>query len=237
VPHSRLPTRERRYIPPEDALDGPEGNSGASGSRRRPGRPRAAMPVGELDTRELILRHARRLFLQRGYADVAVGEIASAVGVTKPTLYYHFGGKEGLYAAVLVHLLREIGGYIRGCAEKSAPVRARLNEIAFGYFLNANGTTEPLLRDASHLIGAEHAEQVWACYENDFLRPLVELMRQGIETGEIRRSDPRGLARGFMGLLESFTAPGGHHTRTPVEHRTVAEDVVSLFVDGAAPRG
>src|SRR5690242_3020868 len=101
-----------RHVPPDDPPD--EANSPGSGTtpgdavmerrggtigmclRRGPGRPRAAMPVGELQTRELILRQARKLFLKRGFADVAVGEIASAVGVTKPTLYYHFTGKESL---------------------------------------------------------------------------------------------------------------------------------------------
>jgi TetR/AcrR family transcriptional regulator len=123
--------------------------------------------VGELETRDLILRHARRLFMRRGFADVSVGEVAEAVGVTKPTLYYHFGDKEGLYAVVLVDLMREVGGYIRTVVERPAPLRDRLRQIAVGYFLNANGTMEPMLRDASQLIGQERATAVWAAYEGD----------------------------------------------------------------------
>jgi len=223
---------------PEGAPQAPPDRPDSSGSRlrRRPGRPASSTPVGELETRDLILRHARRLFMRRGYADVSVGEVAEAVGVTKPTLYYHFGDKEGMYAAVLVDLMREVGGYIRAVADKGASVRDRLEGIAFGYFLNANGTMEPMLRDALQLIGRERAGEVLAAYEEGFLRPIVELMADGMGTGEVRPTDARGLARAFGGLLDAFTAPGGRLARAPDEHRRVAAEVVSLFLDGAAPR-
>lgn len=48
-----------------------------------------------------IARVAARLFAERGYDATGVAEIASAAGVTKPTLYYHFKSKEGLARALL----------------------------------------------------------------------------------------------------------------------------------------
>jgi AcrR family transcriptional regulator len=207
-----------------------------SGVRRRPGRPAAAMPVSTLETRDLILRHARQLFMRRGFADVAVGDVAEAVGVTKPTLYYHFGSKEGLYAAVLVDLMREVGGYIQKVVEQPAPVRARLHQIAIGYFRNASGTMEPMLRDVGQLIGQDHAATVWAAYEHDFLAPLLALMEEGMRAGAVRPLEARSLVRAFVGLLEAFTARGGRAARTPAEHQRIAEEVVALFLDGAAPR-
>jgi AcrR family transcriptional regulator len=204
--------------------------------RRRPGRPTTAMPVGQAETATLILRQARQLFMRRGFADVSVDEVAKAVGVTKPTLYYHFGDKAGLYAAVLVDLMREVGGYIRDIAARDTPLRARLGDVAFGYFFHANGTMEPMLRDASQLIGPKHSPGIWAAYEDDFLRPLIRLMQEGMSMREIRLIEPRSLARAFIGLLDAFTAPGGRAARTPAEHRQVAEQVVALFLDGAAPR-
>lgn len=44
---------------------------------------------------------AARLFAERGYDATSVREIVEAAGVTKPTLYYHFGSKEGLAQALL----------------------------------------------------------------------------------------------------------------------------------------
>jgi AcrR family transcriptional regulator len=205
--------------------------------RRRPGRPTRRAIEGEPHMREQVLREARRLFLQRGYAGVAVGQVAAAVGVTKPTLYYYFADKEGLYAAVLCDLLRLIGGYVREVVGNEAlSVRQRLFELAFGYFRYADATLEPVLRDTNELIGAQHARAVWAAYESEFFGPMRELMRVGMRVGELRELDPDVLVRAFLCLLDGFTAPGGHATRDDAEHRRIAEVMVALFADGAAPR-
>jgi AcrR family transcriptional regulator len=205
--------------------------------RRRPGRPTRRAVEGEPHMREQVLREARRLFLQRGYAGVAVGQVAAAVGVTKPTLYYYFADKEGLYAAVLCDLLRLIGGYVREVVgNETLSVRQRLFELAFGYFRYADATLEPVLRDTNELIGARHARAVWDAYEEDFFGPMRELMRMGMRAGELRELDPDVLVRAFLSLLDGFTAPGGHAMRDDTEHRRIAEITVALFADGATPR-
>jgi AcrR family transcriptional regulator len=48
-----------------------------------------------------MLETAHALFAERGYADVTMDEVASAVGVTKPLLYNYFGNKERLYLACM----------------------------------------------------------------------------------------------------------------------------------------
>jgi AcrR family transcriptional regulator len=51
--------------------------------------------------REQLLDVGRQLFAERGYDGTAVEEVASRAGVSKPVVYEHFGGKEGLYAVVV----------------------------------------------------------------------------------------------------------------------------------------
>jgi AcrR family transcriptional regulator len=46
------------------------------------------------DLRAEILAAARGLFIQQGYHGLAMRQIAEAVGVSKPALYYHFRDKE-----------------------------------------------------------------------------------------------------------------------------------------------
>lgn len=53
------------------------------------------------DNRTKILSCAVHLFYQKGYDAVGVQEIATAAGVTKPTLYYYFKSKLGLLEALL----------------------------------------------------------------------------------------------------------------------------------------
>jgi TetR/AcrR family transcriptional regulator len=52
-------------------------------------------------TRETILQTALRLFSRRGFEATGMQEIALEAGITKPTLYYHFGSKQGLLEAII----------------------------------------------------------------------------------------------------------------------------------------
>ena len=53
------------------------------------------------ERREQLLDVGRTLFAERGYDGTSVEEVASRAGVSKPVVYEHFGGKEGLYAVVV----------------------------------------------------------------------------------------------------------------------------------------
>jgi AcrR family transcriptional regulator len=51
--------------------------------------------------RQQLLDIGRRLFAERGFDGTSIEEIAAQAGVSKPVVYEHFGGKEGLYAVVV----------------------------------------------------------------------------------------------------------------------------------------
>ncbi|MDD3059302.1 MAG: helix-turn-helix domain containing protein, partial [Sphaerochaeta sp.] len=55
------------------------------------------------NTREHILLQALRLFAKKGYEAIGVAAICEAAGITKPTMYYHFGSKRGLLEALISH--------------------------------------------------------------------------------------------------------------------------------------
>ncbi len=76
---------------------------------RRPA-PRERVRMSGQQRREQLLDVGRRLFAEKGFEAVSVEEIAAKAGVSKPVVYEHFGGKEGLYAVVVD---REMG-YLLG---------------------------------------------------------------------------------------------------------------------------
>ena len=51
--------------------------------------------------REQLIGVGRKLFAKKGYEAVSVEEIANEAKVSKPVVYEHFGGKEGLYAVIV----------------------------------------------------------------------------------------------------------------------------------------
>jgi len=73
-----------------------------------------------MDSKDRLLDTAQGLFARRGVDAVGVQEIVDAAGVTKPSLYHHFGSKEGLIRALidrgfgrLNRALDELGPYDR----------------------------------------------------------------------------------------------------------------------------
>src|SRR6516225_4733169 len=74
-------------------------------------------PAKETATKhERIVKEASRLFRQRGFENVSVGEVMKAVGLTHGAFYAHFGSKEELQAAAVAYGQRvSLGRMQRNC--------------------------------------------------------------------------------------------------------------------------
>ncbi|MDO4908332.1 MAG: TetR/AcrR family transcriptional regulator [Corynebacterium sp.] len=58
--------------------------------------------------REQLITIGRQAFAEKGFDGISVEEIAARAGVSKPVIYEHFGGKEGLYAVVVDREMRNL---------------------------------------------------------------------------------------------------------------------------------
>lgn len=89
--------------------------------------PAAGATAGPAPMAAAIARVAARLFAERGFDATSVREIAEAAGVTKPTLYYHFGSKRGLGEAILTRPMASLAGELAALladeATRGDPVR------------------------------------------------------------------------------------------------------------------
>ncbi len=100
----------------------------AVAERREP----VAVPRGRMSGKERraqLVDVGRKLFAQKGLDGTSVEEIASKAGVSKPVVYEHFGGKEGLYAVVVDREMQRLldgvtgaltGGHPRELLEQAA---------------------------------------------------------------------------------------------------------------------
>ncbi len=68
------------------------------------------------DTRKRILDCALTLFSSRGFDGVGIAEICTVAEVTKPTLYYHFFSKDGLYQSLWQELFAPLQHDLTGAA-------------------------------------------------------------------------------------------------------------------------
>lgn len=94
--------------------------------------PAAAKSEGEVAGQ--IAHAAARLFAERGYDATSVREIVEAAGVTKPTLYYHFGSKEGLAQALLTVPMTAFSARLRACLDATDDPVADLAALFEAHF-------------------------------------------------------------------------------------------------------
>lgn len=101
------------------------GRASGSGARRT----RRVRMTGK-ERREQLLDIGRTLIAERGFEGTSVEEIAAKAGVSKPVVYEHFGGKEGLYAVVVDREMRRLLDMVTGALTAGHP-RELLEQAAF----------------------------------------------------------------------------------------------------------
>ncbi|WP_277207165.1 TetR/AcrR family transcriptional regulator [Isoptericola croceus] len=116
--------------------------------------PRATAAAAAETARRLV-EIAADLFAERGYAAVALDDVAAAGGVTRGAVYHHYGSKAGLFRAVTAHLQQEVAATLVTAAEAAdGPLdRLRAGSHAFLDAITEPRTVRILLIDAPAVIG------------------------------------------------------------------------------------
>ena len=97
-------------------------------SKRPPTRSGARMTGSQ--RREQLIAVGRHLFAERGFEGSSVEEIAASAKVSKPVIYEHFGGKEGLYAVVVDREISDLTARITQVLNSEGPPRALIERAA-----------------------------------------------------------------------------------------------------------
>lgn len=80
--------------------------------------------------REQLLDVGRALFAERGFDGTSIEEIATRAKVSKPVVYEHFGGKEGIYAVVVDREMERLLSSITTALESDTHPRVLLEKAA-----------------------------------------------------------------------------------------------------------
>jgi len=102
------------------------------------------------ERREQLLDVGRSIFAARGFDGASIEEIAQRAKITKPVVYEHFGGKEGLYAVIVDREVQLLLGRISGALDADHP-RAMLEQAAcafLGYVQDEQDGFRVLVRDS-----------------------------------------------------------------------------------------
>lgn len=193
----------------------------------------AAPPGG----RERILQVARAAFVERGYADVSMQEIAAAAKLTKAAIYYHFRDKQELLEAVVI---AEMAQLIHGVGEQLAagpPLRAQLERIS-AFALGADrGDRTRLITDAKRICGDERVHTLRAQIDTPY-GLLRDAFASAQERGEIGPGNLDLMVTLFINMIEGQVKGSGMAPVIDLPPDELARAIVGLFMDGiaASPR-
>lgn len=179
-------------------------------------------------TRAELMRVARGLFAERGYAGVGTEDIVAAANVTRGALYHHFADKKALFRAVHEELeeglVAHVGGQIAGIEDPwelaVAGVRAFLDACA-----------DPALRqialiDAPAVLGWEEWREIDARYGLG----LVELgLRNGMDAGVFSEREVTPLAHLLIGAMTEAALMIANAADPDAARRTVEPALIALL--------
>jgi AcrR family transcriptional regulator len=117
----------------------------------RPARSGSRPRMTGKERREQLLDVGRKLFAEKGFEGTSVEEIAATAQVSKPVVYEHFGGKEGLYAVVVDREIRTLLDAITESLSTHKHPRVLLEHAALAlldYIENSTDGFRILVRDS-----------------------------------------------------------------------------------------
>lgn len=126
-------------------------------------------------TRLALISAARRLFIEKGYADTATPDIVAAAGVTRGALYHHFEDKKALFRAVIEQEAMAVASDIDHGAAPAGTPREALISGASAYFaaMAVDGRARLMLLQAPAVLGVERTAEIDRDNAEDRLRAGV----------------------------------------------------------------
>ena len=151
--------------------------------------------------REAVIRAAARAFNARGYHNTSLDDVAAALGVTKPTIYYYVANKEQLLFECFRAGLEPIQAAIRARRPRTAPALERLNEVIRDYARAvASDYGWCMVRAEDQDLGPETGRHI-KTLKSEIDQGIRRLIRAGIEDGSIEPCDPKITAFAMAGAL------------------------------------
>ncbi|OBF91790.1 TetR family transcriptional regulator [Mycobacterium sp. 852002-51163_SCH5372311] len=183
-------------------------------------------------TRDALISAARKLWGQRGYAEVGTPEIAKEAGVTRGAMYHQFADKATLFRAVVEAVEQDVMARMATTvASSGATTPADAIRAAVDAWLDVSGDPEVrqlVLLDAPAVLGWAGFRDVAQRYS---LGMTEQLLTEAIRAGQLVRQPVRPLATVMIGALDE-AAMAIATAEDPKRARKEIRFVLRRLIDG-----
>ena len=171
-------------------------------------------------TRAAIVKAAKRLFGERGFAGTTMDNVATATHVAKGAVYHHFETKEALFEAVFDEVSRDLVAEVHRIARSEKDALAAMAAGTQAYFAAcARDTTgQIILRDGPAVLGWERWREIDARH---FGGGFPSALARAMDDGLIARQSVEPLSRLLLGAVTEAAvacSTGGDLHKTGAEY-------------------
>ena len=188
--------------------------------------PRSLKEKQRQERETLILQVAEEVFLERGYHETSMDEIASRVGIAKGTVYLHFPGKDDLIVAIFARDMQEILRHLDASLDAQSSPQAKLEALLHFMYAGLFHKRTQLLSSIYHSVDmrrlfAEKGNCIKDLWENVVERVYL-LLEEGKARGEFDATLPTSVMTStFLSLLSPKS-----YERLISEDKLSPEDIV-----------
>ncbi len=170
--------------------------------------------------RDEILNEAAKLFRRKGFSGTSMQDIASAVGILKGSIYYHFTSKNEIFREVLnkgISPLLKKAEFVVG--KKIAPrqMLCELIENHVNYIMENDFSLVIFFQEKEKISAIETKEYIES--RNRYEKIFKDVLIEGIKQGEFPNVDVSLTVLTILGMCNWITQwynPAGPKTRTEI---------------------
>jgi AcrR family transcriptional regulator len=181
------------------------------------------------ERREQLVAVARGLFAEKGFEPTSVEDIAARAEVSKPVVYEHFGGKEGIYAVVVDREVKELSGRLSAALlieDHPKRIVERTALALLDYIEEAEDGFRILVRDSP----VAQATGPFNSMLGDVARNVESLLQMEFERHDLDPGTATLYAQMLVGMI-AFTGQWWLEARQP-DKTTVAAHLTNLAWNG-----
>ncbi len=189
---------------------------------------------------DAILGGAMQEFLVHGYAATTMDRVAAAAGVSKATVYSHFGDKESLFAALVKNMAQQKISTLFGPQTLKGDPRKVL-PLFFTKALNQITCDSQHLAFIRLIIGESgRFPQLAQIFVRNMSKPGLDILCQYLESQPyLEFADPEATARIVVGTMVHYIQLQemlhGHEI-VPMEKERLLETLTHMVISSAVPK-
>jgi AcrR family transcriptional regulator len=184
--------------------------------------------------REAVIRAAAHAFNRKGYHNTSLDDIAAALEVTKPTVYYYVTSKEQLLFECFVAGVERIRAAFREVKHLGVPARERLNAVLRHYGVAVSSEFGWCMVRAEDQDLSPNMSSHIKALKSEIDQGIRRLLREGIQDGSIHPCDPKMTAFALAGALNWIAH--WYRENQSMTGEEIANAFVTVFENGLSPR-